>query len=182
MAEARLLDAAHDKAAMKGAAPSRGYRYLHHAVDDHTRIEYSGILDNERKETASEFWDRARGFFTTLGITVTEVMTENGSCYRSHAFADALGKGVRHRWARPYRPQTNDKVERFNRTLASEWAFTTSYASRTHAQRPTPTGCIIKTPPPTPHRYRRHDPRITRSQRHEELHLGKTVASGPRSC
>jgi transposase InsO family protein len=128
-AQDRSSGAIRDRAARRGANPGRGYRYLHHAIDDHSRIVYSEILDNERKETASEFWVRARAFFTTLGITVTEVMTDNGSCYRSHAFADALGKSVKHRRTRPYRPQTNGKVERFNRTLAAEWAYVTNYAS-----------------------------------------------------
>ena len=99
-----------------------GYAFLHHAVDDATRLAYSEQLDDERKETAAAFWTRARAFFAEHGITVTAVMTDNGSCYRSHAFADALGDGVKHRRTRPYRPQTNGKVERFNRTLASEWA------------------------------------------------------------
>ena len=56
-------------------------------------------------------------------------MTDNGACYRSHAFADALGDGVKHKWTKPYRPQTNGKVERFNRTLAAEWAYAKPYAS-----------------------------------------------------
>jgi transposase InsO family protein len=117
------------RAARKGANPGRGYRYLHHAVDDHTRVAYSEIHDDERKETAAKFWTRARAFFASLGVTVTEVMTDNGSCYRSNVFAKALGKDVKHRWTRPYRPQTNGKVERFNRTLAAEWAYAASYTS-----------------------------------------------------
>ena len=56
-------------------------------------------------------------------------MTDNGSCYRSHVFADALGDDIKHRRTRPYRPQTNGKVERFNRTLASEWAYAEIYLS-----------------------------------------------------
>lgn len=118
-----------DKAAREGAAGSRGYRYLHHAVDDYSRVAYSEILDDERKETAAGFWERANGFFASLGVTVTAVMTDNGACYRSHAFADALGASIKHKWTRPYRPQTNGKVERFNRTLAAEWAYATTYAS-----------------------------------------------------
>ncbi|WP_448711148.1 IS481 family transposase [Microbacterium profundi] len=106
----------------------RGYAFLHHAVDDHSRLAYSEILDDERKETASAFWERANAFFQAAGITVTAVMTDNGSCYRSRDFAAALGT-IKHRWTRPYRPQTNGKVERFNRTLAAEWAYTASYAS-----------------------------------------------------
>lgn len=104
----------------------RGYAYLHHAVDDHSRIAYSEILNDERKETAAAFWQRAEAFFAGSGIQVSAVMTDNGSCYRSHVFATALN-GVKHRRTRPYRPQTNGKVERFNRTLAAEWAYATSY-------------------------------------------------------
>ncbi|MGC5225510.1 DDE-type integrase/transposase/recombinase, partial [Micromonospora sp. DT81.3] len=80
-----------NRAARAGAASSRGFRYLHHAVDDHSRVAYSEILDDERKETAAGFWTRANTFFAGIRVTVTAVMTDNGSCYRSHAFADALG-------------------------------------------------------------------------------------------
>ena len=93
-----------DRAARAGANPSRGYRYLHHAVDDHSRVAYSEILDNEQKDTAAGFWLRARAFFAELGITVTEVMTDNGACYRSHAFATALGDAITHKRTRPYLP------------------------------------------------------------------------------
>lgn len=117
-----------DRQARAGALPSRGYRYLHHAIDDHSRLAYSEIHADERKETAAAFWARANAFFALAGITVTAVMTDNGSCYRSRAFAAALD-GVKHRRTRPYRPQTNGKVERFNRTLASEWAYATTYPS-----------------------------------------------------
>ena len=106
-----------------------GYAFLHHAVDDCTRLAYSEQLDDERKETAAAFWERARAFFADHAITVTAVMTDNGSCYRSRVFANALGKNVKHRRTRPYRPQTNGKVERFNRTLASEWAYAATYSS-----------------------------------------------------
>ena len=106
-----------------------GYAYLHHAVDDHSRVAYSEILADERKQTAADFWVRARGFFAAHGITVKRVLTDNGSCYRSKVFADALGKTVTHKRTRPYRPQTNGKVERFNRTLAAEWAYARTYLS-----------------------------------------------------
>lgn len=107
----------------------RGYAFLHHAVDDHSRLAYSEILENERKETAAAFWERANAYFATSGIVVTAVMTDNGFCYRSTAFATALGAGVKHRRTRAYRPQTNGKVERFNRTLAAEWAYAAVYDS-----------------------------------------------------
>jgi transposase InsO family protein len=119
--------AARDRAARAGASPSRGYVFMHHAVDDYSRFAYSEILTDERKETAAGFWERARGAFAAEGITVKAVMTDNGSCYRSKVFGSALGKRVKHLRTRPYRPQTNGKVERFNRTLAAEWEYTRTY-------------------------------------------------------
>ncbi|MFC5179723.1 IS481 family transposase, partial [Nocardioides taihuensis] len=125
----RRAGAARDRAARAGAAPSRGYAYLHHAVDDHSRLAYSEILADERKETACAFWKRARAFFAAHGITVKAVLTDNGSCYRSRLWAKTLGRRVKHRRTRPYRPQTNGKVERFNRTLLEEWAYAHTYLS-----------------------------------------------------
>jgi transposase InsO family protein len=125
----RKAKAGTDRTARAGASPSRGYVYLHHAVDDHSRLAYSEQLADERKETAAAFWCRARVFFAEAGISVRAVMTDNGACYRSHAFANALGKDVKHRWTRPYRPQTNGKVERFNRTIVAEWAYAEVYLS-----------------------------------------------------
>jgi transposase InsO family protein len=130
-AQARRVDVARERAGRAGAPPSRGYVFVHHAVDDHSRLAYSEILTNERKETAAGFWQRARAFFADAGITVTAVMTDNGACYRSRDFTQALGPGVKHRRTRPYRPQTNGKVERFNRTMTSEWAYAQPYLSET---------------------------------------------------
>lgn len=126
-----------------------GYAFLHHAVDDHSRLAYSEILADERKETAAAFWERARTYFAEAGITVEAVMTDNGSCYRSRAFAAALGEHVTHRRTRPYRPQTNGKVERFNRTLATEWAYADTYTSE--ADR-------VATYPAWLHHYNHHRP------------------------
>src|SRR5205085_1855513 len=75
-------------------------------------------------------WLHANAYFTELGIKVRKVLTDNGSCYRSHAFKEALGD-IEHRRTRPYRPQTNGKVERFHRTLADEWAYARLYRSDT---------------------------------------------------
>ena len=108
-----------------------GYSFLHSAIDDNSRVVYSEILNDERKETAAGFWDRANTYFTSLGITVLRVLTDNGSCYRSHVFNNALGDHVKHKYTRPYRPQTNGKIERFHRTLAFEWAYARHYTSDT---------------------------------------------------
>ncbi|GAA4051513.1 hypothetical protein GCM10023063_44440 [Arthrobacter methylotrophus] len=107
----------------------RGYAYLHHAVDDHSRYAYSEIPTDEKQHTAAAFWVRANAAFQAEGITVLRVLTDNGSCYRSKVFNDALGPGIKHKYTRPYRPQTNGKVERFNRTPAFEWADARAYSS-----------------------------------------------------
>ena len=110
----------------KSAKP--GTAYIHHAMDDHSRLVYSEILADERKETASAFWTRANDYFNGCGITVLRVLTDNGSPYRSKLFAQTLGP-ITHKRTRPYRPQTNGKVERFNRTLGEEWAYARLYLS-----------------------------------------------------
>jgi transposase len=105
-----------------------GYSFIHSAVDDHSRLAYSEILGDERKETAAGFWLRAQAWFADHGIMVEEVLTDNGSCYRSRLFDQTLG-AIKHRRTRPYRPQTNGKVERFNRTMLEEWAYVRPYLS-----------------------------------------------------
>lgn len=110
--------------------PNLGYAYLHHAVDDHARYTYSEILNDEKKETATAFMERALDHFEQLGIETKRVMTDNGSCYRSKMFNELLTRrGIKHKYTRPYRPQTNGKVERFNRTLQEEWAYARPYQS-----------------------------------------------------
>ena len=104
-----------------------GYWYIHNAVDDCSRLAYSELLEDERKETAAAFWQRANAYFESVGITVKRVLTDNGACYRSHLFATALGEAITHKRTRPYRPQTNGKVERFNRTALEEWAYARPY-------------------------------------------------------
>jgi transposase InsO family protein len=109
-----------------------GMSFLHNAVDDHSRLAYSEILTDEKKETAVGFWQRANDFFTAAGITVQRVLTDNGSCYKSHLWRNSLaGQGISHKRTRPYRPQTNGKVERFNRTLLDEWAYAKAYRTET---------------------------------------------------
>ena len=113
----------------KGKGPRAGYVYLHSAVDDHSRLAYTEELIDEKGATAAGFWQRAIKFFRRHGIRkIRRVLTDNGSCYRSRIFNLALGR-TRHKFTRPYRPQTNGKVERFNRTLAREWAYTQAWTS-----------------------------------------------------
>jgi transposase InsO family protein len=109
-----------------------GYSYLHTAIDDYSRLAYSEILPDETQDTATAFWARAHAWFAAAGITIERVMTDNGSCYRSHTWRQALASaGITHKRIRPYRPQTNGKVERFNRTLLDEWAYARPYRSET---------------------------------------------------
>ncbi len=86
-----------------------GYAYLHTAIDDHSRLAYTEILADERKETAAGFWRRAHTWFTACGITVQRVLTDNGSCYKSFLWRDTCAElGVAVKKTRPFRPQTKE--------------------------------------------------------------------------
>jgi len=115
-----------DKAARKERV---GYRYWHSAVDAHTRLAYTESLADERAVTAAGFLRRATAFLAAHGITVEKVLTDNGSCYRSRVFDDALPDRARHTFTRPHHPQTNGKVERYNRTLGAEFAYARPWTS-----------------------------------------------------
>lgn len=109
-----------------------GYRYLHTAIDDRTRIVYSEILNNEQAATAAGFWTRAATWYQSIGITPQRVITDNGSCYRSGLWHRACADtGTVVKKTRPYRPQTNGKVERFHRILLEEWAYIRPWNSET---------------------------------------------------
>lgn len=110
--------------------PRVGYTYLHVAVDDHSRVAYVEAHDNEKADTLVEFWNRARVWFRDRGMTVDEVLTDNGPNFTSGLFAEALASyGIAHRRIRPYRPQTNGKVERFNRTMTNEFLYNYRFRS-----------------------------------------------------
>ena len=109
-----------------------GYRYIHTAIDDRTRIAYSEIHHDEQATTAAGFWTRAATWYRSIGITPQRVITDNGSCYRSglwHRACHSTGTVVKK--TRPYRPQTNGKVERFHRILLEEWAYLCDWTSET---------------------------------------------------
>lgn len=108
-----------------------GYTYLHSALDDYSRLAYTEPLEDEKGATAANFWSSAIAFFAEHGITtIRRVLTDNGSCYRSRKWAKALeDTGTAHKRTRPYTPRTNGKVERFNGTLAREWAYIREYGS-----------------------------------------------------
>jgi transposase InsO family protein len=108
-----------------------GYDYLHAAVDDHSRVAYVEVHPDERGETCARFLARAAGFYAEQGVRIEQVMTDNALNYvRSEAFGQAMAVlGITHVRIPPYRPRANGKVERFNRTLAEEWAYRRLYRS-----------------------------------------------------
>ena len=119
--------------------PRVGYDYVQAAVDDHSRLASVELLTDERDRTCAGFWRRAQAFFAGYNITVRRVLTDNGPGDRSRAFAAVLAEHqVGHSWTRPYRPQPNAKVERFNRTLLQEWAYRRPYRSQTARARALP--------------------------------------------
>jgi transposase InsO family protein/transposase len=108
----------------------KGWDYVHIAIDDATRLAYAEVLPDEKATTAIGFLRRAMAFFRRHGMTVRELLTDNGSAYRSAIHAIACRTlGVRHLRTRPHRPQTNGKAERFIRTMLAGWAYGAIYAS-----------------------------------------------------
>jgi transposase len=107
-----------------------GWEYVHIAIDDATRLAYVEVLTDEKAITAVGFLRRAVRHFACYGITAEQLITDNGSAYRSTIHAIACRTlGIRHLRTRPYRPQTNGKAERFIRTLLSGWAYGAIYRS-----------------------------------------------------
>jgi len=123
----------------KTKANGAGYRFIHSAIDDRSRLVYSEILDDETAVTAAGFWERAAAWYESIGVSPQRVITDNGSAYRSWLWQQACtASGTIPRRTRPYRPQTNGKIERFHRILLEEWAYIrpwTSEAQRAVAYR-----------------------------------------------
>jgi len=112
-----------------------GYDYAHAIVDDHSRLAYVELHDDERAATVTGFVERALAFFAEHGIGVKRLMTDNGFSYvKNRSLRELLARhAIRHLTTRPYRPRTNGKVERFHQTMAREWAYGLAY--RSHRQR-----------------------------------------------
>lgn len=114
----------------RGGRRCVGWEYVHVAVDDATRLASALVLPDEKATSAVAFLAHAVSELSARGVRVERVMTDNGSAYRSHAFAHACGElGIRHLRTRAYRPRTNGKAERFIQTLTRRWAYGQPYAS-----------------------------------------------------
>ena len=110
--------------------PLMRHGYIHVVLDDHSRTAYAEICDDELGATATAVLRRAVAWFADRGITARRVLTDNGGCYRSRDWATACAElGLTAKRTRPYRPQTNGKVERFHRTMTAEWAFAQLFTS-----------------------------------------------------
>jgi transposase InsO family protein len=103
---------------------------MHVMVDDHSRLAYVEVLEDERGVTAADFLRRGVAWFAQRGITVERVLSDNGSCYRSRWHSQACHElDLRPIFTRPYRPRTNGKAERFIQTLQNEWAYGRVFAN-----------------------------------------------------
>jgi transposase InsO family protein len=123
-----------------------GWEFVHVCVDDATGLAYAEVLPDERGATAAAFLKRAVDWFGSMGIAVERVLSDNGSCYRSHVHAAACRElGLRHLFTRPYRPRTNGKAERFIQTLQNRWAYGRSTRTPPSERRPCRAGCPTTT-------------------------------------
>ncbi len=119
-----------DKPRSKYHQPKMGHAFVHTVIDDHSRVGYAEVHDDETAVTATAVLRRAVAWFAARGITTEQVLSDNGSPYVSHLWRDTCAElGIRHTRTRPRRPQTNGKIERFHRTLAEGWGYARCYTS-----------------------------------------------------
>ena len=105
-----------------------GWEFVHICIDDASRVAFSQIKPNEKTRSAIAFLKAAIAYYKSLGVKVTRIMTDNGSCYISRAFAKACKRmRLKHIRTKPYTPKTNGKAERFIQTALREWAYARAY-------------------------------------------------------
>jgi transposase InsO family protein len=110
--------------------PKMGHAYVHTVIDDHSRVGYAEVHDDETALTATAVLRRAVEWFATRGVTVERVLSDNGSAYKSFLWRDTCANlKITVKKTRPYRPQTNGKIERFHRTMSDGWAYARHYTS-----------------------------------------------------
>ncbi len=129
---------AEKRAAEKRAG--RGYDFAHAVIDDHSRLAYVELLDDERAATVTAFTTRALDWFAARGIHAKRLMTDNAWVYiKNQSLRELLtAREIKHLRTKPYRPQTNGKVERFHQSMAREWAYGLSYRSHHHRNQALP--------------------------------------------
>lgn len=143
-----------------------GWEFAHVAIDDHSRIATAAIFPNEKKRSAIAFLRSALAYYRSLGVDVQRVMTDNGSCYKSKAFARACNRlGVKHIKTKPYTPQTNGKAERFIQTALREWAYATAFTHSNQRRQALPAWL---------HRYNWHRPHASLANHPPISRLGLT--------
>ena len=129
----------------RSAETTVGYDYAHAIVDDHSRLAYVELHDDEKAATVTGFLERALAFFAEHGIVAKRLMTDNAFSYvKNRSLRELLARhGIRHLTTQPYRPRTNGKVERFHQTMAREWAYGLAYRSH---RRPQPRAATLARP------------------------------------
>ena len=114
----------------KSGNPKLGYAFMHTIIDDHSRVAYTEVHDDETAVTAVAVLHRAVEWFAERGVTIERILSDNGGAYRSFLWRDTCeALAITPKRTRPYRPQTNGKVERFHRTMADGWAYARCYQS-----------------------------------------------------
>jgi transposase InsO family protein len=137
--------------------PTMGTAFVHTVIDDHSRVAYAEIHDDETAATAIGVLRHAVAWFAARGVVVERVLSDNGSAYKSHAWRRACHElGIAPKRTRPYRPQTNGKIERFHRTMTAGWAFRRLYLSESQRRKALP-GWL--------HEYNHHRPHSATSRR-----------------
>jgi transposase InsO family protein len=117
-----------DRSNRRARGEGLGWEFVHVCIDDASRVAFSQILPDEKAASAVPFLKAAVAYYASLGVAVTRVMTDNGSCYKAFAFRNACCElGLRHVRTRPYSPKTNGKAERFIQTALREWAYAQAY-------------------------------------------------------
>ena len=128
-----------DKPRNKHHNPKLGHAFVHTVIDDYSRVAYAEVHDDETAMTATAVLARAVDWFTQRGVTIERVLSDNGAAYRSNLWATVCEQlGITPKRTRPYRPQTNGKIERFHRTLADGWAYARLYTSETQRREALP--------------------------------------------
>jgi transposase InsO family protein len=150
----------------RGRGEGPGWEFAHVAIDDHSRVATAAIFPNERKRSAIAFLCTTVAYYKSLGVTVDRIMTDNGSCYRSRAFARACKRlRVKHIKTKPYTPQTNGKAERFIQTALREWAYATAFQTSEQRRAELPNWL---------HRYNWHRPHASLDKKPPISRLGLT--------